>query len=146
MFRLLVDYAGRLHPLVIHFPIGLLLIGAGGEVMRLWSDRDSLGRFVRTMILLGAAGVLCAAATGWLFAYQIHRPPELRPLMFRHRWLGIATAGTSIIAAFVADRWINTPSSWLRWVRRTVICGNAILLAVTAHLGAALVWGSDFFS
>jgi len=145
MFSTLIDYAGRLHPLVIHFPIALLLVGAGGEAVRLWCDREALGRFVRTLILHGAVGVLCAAATGWLFAFQIHRPPELRPLLHWHRWLGVAAAALAILAAWASHRWLVTTNSRQRWLRRGFVWAAAALVAATAHLGALLVWGTDFF-
>jgi len=142
----LVDYAGRLHPLVIHFPIALLIVGAAGEVVRIWRDDSSVARFSAWIVLLGALSALLAAATGWLFAYQIHRPPELRPILYWHRWLGVSSVGTAFLAAWAAHQWAVTPWPRRRWLRRGAIWAAALLAAGTAHLGAALVWGTDFFS
>jgi uncharacterized membrane protein len=146
MLSAFVDYAGRLHPLVIHFPIALLVVGAVGEAVRIWRDSPSLGRFVTWVVVIGAFSAFLAAATGWLFAYQVHRPPELRPILFWHRWLGVAAIGMSLLAAWAADRWASTPQPRQRRLRRALIWMTALLIAGTAHLGAALVWGTDFFS
>ena len=146
MLHFLIDYAGRLHPLVIHFPIALLLVGAAGEAVRLWLDQESVGRFVQTTILLGAIGVLIAASTGWLFAYQVHPAAELKPLLLWHRWLGVAAISLAGLAAWAADRWAVTANPRQRWLRRGLVWAAAALGAATAHLGALLVWGTDFFS
>lgn len=146
MLSTLIDYAGRLHPLVVHFPIALLLVGAAGEIVRLRRDSEFLGRFIAWVVLLGAGAALFAAGTGWLFAYQIHRPPELRPFLAWHRWLGLLAVVVAFLAAWAAHLWVVTPVPRRRWLRRILIWSAAGLVSATAHLGALLVWGTDFFS
>ncbi len=146
MMSTLIDYAGRLHPLVIHFPIALLLVGAAGEIVRLRRDSEFLARFIAWVVLLGAGATLFAASTGWFFAYQIHRPPELRPFLAWHRWLGLLAVVVALLAARAAHLWTDTPLKRKRWLRRILIWSSAGLVATTAHLGALLVWGTDFFS
>ena len=131
---------------MIHFPIALLLVGAVGEAMRLRSGSEFLGMFVASIISVGAAAVTIAAATGWLFALQVHRPPELQGFLFWHRWLGVAAIAFAGAAAWAALRWSVTTNPRQRWLRRGLIWAAAVLVALTAHLGALLVWGTDFFS
>lgn len=145
MFSTLVDYAGRLHPLVIHFPIALLIIGAVGEVVRIRRAGEDLSRFILWVMIIGAASAVLAAMTGWLFAYQVHHPPELRPILFWHRWLGLGAAGMASAAAWAVWVWGAAGQPRRRWLRRGLVWVAAILVAGAAHLGAALVWGTDFF-
>jgi uncharacterized membrane protein len=146
MLTTLIDYGGRLHPLLVHFPIAFLLAGAAIEVARWRRDGAALGALERWAVGIGAAGAVLAAFTGWLFAYQVHRPPELRPILLWHRWLGVALAGVSILAAWAAYRWAETTSPRARWARGLLVGASGVLLVVVGHLGAALVWGTDFFA
>jgi uncharacterized membrane protein len=141
-----VDYGGRLHPLCIHFPIAFLIVGAVGECVRLrWVDQV-IGRYVAWMMIIGAAGAVSAAATGWLFGIQIHPPMEMHRYLAWHRWMGTLVSITSVGAAYCAWRLADSQHGGAIWLRRCLIWGNALLLGIAAHVGAVLVWGDDFFS
>lgn len=140
------QFLGRLHPLVLHFPITLLLLAAASELGRLFHDDVRLGRLTVCLLALGAVGAVAAATTGWIFAHEVHPEPALRAILQTHRWLGIATAILSLLAWAAAHRWSSATRPALRWIPRLVIWTTAALLVVTAHRGALLVWGADFFS
>ena len=62
-------FLGRLHPLVVHLPIGILLLLAFIELAGYWSRFPRLGGAQRTVILAcGAVASLAAAGLGWLLA------------------------------------------------------------------------------
>jgi uncharacterized membrane protein len=136
---------GRLHPLVIHFPIALILLAAALEVVRLKWDRPSLAQLVTFLLIVGAAGAALASITGWIFAVESHPRPSLAWMLSWHRWLGVATTVLAGLAAWVSRRLANAPSSGARWCLRLSVWLTAALLVVTAHLGALMVWGEDYF-
>jgi uncharacterized membrane protein len=146
MSSLLIDYAGRVHPLVVHFPIALILASACVEVLCVFRERDSLLAISRFCLFWGFVGAVIAAGSGWLFALQVHRPPELQSALFWHRWLGSATGFLSGLAWYLVTRTRGTSTPAMRWLRASIVWATAGLLAVAAHLGAALVWGLDYFS
>lgn len=136
---------GRLHPLVLHFPIALILLAAGIEVVRLGWEHPLFPKLVPFLLVAGAAGALLASGSGWVFAQESHPRPELAWMLNWHRWLGIAATVLAAGAAWVAMRLANAETAAGRWARRSAIWLTAGVLSAAAHLGALLVWGDDYF-
>ena len=61
---------GRLHPLLVHFPIGLVLAAAAVEGWRWWRRDRGLSEFTSVAMLLAALAAIGAVATGWINAWQ----------------------------------------------------------------------------
>ena len=141
-----VQLFGRLHPLVLHFPVAFLLLAAVVEVVRCFRTDPRLGRLTVFLLALGAVGALLAAGTGWIFARESHPEPELRPTLLWHRWLGVTTALLAATAWLAAHRWADDFRPGFRWIPRLITWLTAVLLTIAAHLGALLVWGADYFS
>jgi len=136
---------GRLHPLLVHFPIALILLAAAMEVVRMKQDRPALGALVVLLLTTGAAGALAASATGWFFAHEYYPPPSEQWMLERHRWLGLSTTVLAGLAAAAAYYWAGASAGKTVWIRRGMIWVTAIAVSVTAHLGALMVWGADYF-
>jgi mono/diheme cytochrome c family protein/uncharacterized membrane protein len=137
----LLTRLGRMHIVVVHFPIALLIAAAAAE---LWSARHAQQRprpEVRFCVNLGALSAATAAILGWLHArsgYGIEAPITLQ----LHRWTGTATAIYAIVTALLSEgqQRRGVRSSWFRaW-----LLVGAILVTVTGHLGGSLVHGEDF--
>lgn len=144
-----MDFAqlfGRLHPLILHFPIALILLAATVEVVRLKWDRPALAQLVPFLLVVGALGAIAASVTGWVFARESYPRPALRWMLEWHRWLGIATTVLAGFAAWIAWRFASGATARARWLRRGAVWLTALLLTVAAHLGALMVWGEDYFN
>jgi uncharacterized membrane protein len=141
----LSDYFGRLHPLIIHFPIALLLVAALLEVIGFVKPGAISPKIISLIVGIGALGALAAAFTGWIFAEHSRQPSDMRATLFWHRWLGIATAFVALGAWAIARSWGDSQHSGRAWTRRLLVVGTAMLVAVASHLGALLVWGADYF-
>jgi uncharacterized membrane protein len=131
---------GRLHPLLVHFPIGLVLTAAGAEVIATWTRRQSW-RVVAVANL--RAGALLSALTmlaGWTLASAPFI--EATPSLVWHRWTGVAAAVATVGAAVASRYLVESRRSLLLY--RGALFGAASLVALAGHLGAALVWGADF--
>ena len=134
LFERLVDWFGRLHPLVVHFPIAFfpaaLITAIAGR------RRPSFAAPVQFLVVAGAIFAPIAAGAGWLAA--MGSAPE--PILDYHRWLGVALA----LAGAALGIW-----AWRRpWEDRGagMIVALAIMtlaIAVQAFLGAGLTHGID---
>ncbi len=136
---------GRLHPLVLHFPIALIMLAAAVEAVRLKWDRPAFAQLVPFLLWVGAIGAVASSVTGWVFALESYPRPSLRWALNWHRWLGIAATVLAAGAAWVAHRHANAATPAGRWLRRSAVWLTALVLSAAAHLGALMVWGEDYF-
>lgn len=136
---------GRLHPLVLHFPIALLLVAAAVELWRLRWERPLYAQLTPFLLATGAVGALIASLTGWVFAAESAPRAEVRWMLAWHRWLGIATTVLAGVAAWIAVRNNSGTTAGARWARRLSNWTTAGLVSVAGHFGALLVWGEDHF-
>jgi uncharacterized membrane protein len=133
---------GKFHPLLVHFPIALVLAAAGGELMVMATTRQSWRAVAVANIRAGAAMGVVAAITGWLFALPLLGDGS--PSLEWHRWVGMASAAGAIAAAILSWR-LHVSSRGPVFVYRFMLFATAFLVANTGHLGGALVWGGSFF-
>ena len=132
--------AGRLHPLLVHFPIALILCGAAAELVAIATRRPvwQAIAFIQTR-----AGALCAAGAavaGWLLAGAPDIDPSAR--LEWHRGLAVLATSAALIAA--ASTLGAQPSPSRRRLYRVLLFTSAVSIGLSAHLGATLVWGAHF--
>jgi len=131
---------GRLHPLLLHFPIALVIAAALAEAIAIGPNQRRWHVVAVTNLRTAAVFAGAAAVTGWLLA-STSVVDDVQSLQW-HRWVGTTAALATIAAASMT--WSDR-SSWTgQWVYRICLWGAAALVAITGHLGARLVWGADF--
>jgi uncharacterized membrane protein len=132
---------GRLHPLLVHFPIGLVLIAAVAEVVAMTTGLWHWRAVAVANVRVGAVFGIGAAIAGWLLASS----PGLAAMssLEWHRWLG-TIAAVAVSGAALATAGAGGRSPFALWVYRITLFWAAALVAVTGHLGGLLVWGADF--
>lgn len=148
-------FLGRFHPIVIHFPIALLIVAAAIEAVRLLSSKARRPTsFGLTAVIVAAIFGVLSAASGWLNAE--HEGAEATTDLFLHRWLGVSVAVVSLVLAPMAilatirrepsdplEREQLPPSRTFAIYRYGVIVA-AFLVAFTGHLGGELVYGDGY--
>ena len=132
---------GRLHPLLVHFPIGLVLIAAMAEVVAMTTGRWDWRAMAVANVRAGAWFALGAAIAGWRLASS--PGIEATSSLEWHRWLG-TIATVAVFGAALATAGARGRSPFALWVYRMTLFWAAVLVAVTGHLGGLLVWGADF--
>lgn len=141
-----------LHPLVVHFPIALLLTAPLFIVIGALRKRGGSSFLIAALVLmsLGTTGTFVAAATGEAAGRIAERSPEINVVLEQHEELAETTriafsVLTAIFAAIVlvppmlrrgSNRLISTA---LPLVFLVLYAAGALLLANTAHNGGRLV-------
>ena len=133
-------FVGRLHPLLIHFPIALVIFAAVAESAATLTDHDRWHTVAVANLRAGAACAVMAVVAGWLLA--LAPGIETTSLLEWHRWLGTIAMGV-MLAAALATFGTDGRSSFV-WMYRIALFGGGALVAVAGHLGGLLVWGADF--
>ncbi len=129
---------GKLHLLVIHFPVAALALALLAELLAWWRG-PAWEPAVRLLVFCGTAGAVMAVATGTFFADDgsMFRRGDNRALML-HEVAGWLTLVISVAASGL----LLGGSS--RWIFRAVLLGSAALAGLTAHLGGEMAYGANW--
>ncbi|MCC6460520.1 MAG: chitobiase/beta-hexosaminidase C-terminal domain-containing protein [Saprospiraceae bacterium] len=121
----------RLHPLLVHLPIGILLLAFGLECLSRWGRRHDLQAAIRLSLAAGVLSALAAAGTGWLLGQHGGYETDL---LQRHQWLGLATAGLAVLS------WWGQGRSWYF----PAFAATIGLLVLAGHYGGSLTHGDRY--
>lgn len=133
----LLEFFGRLHPMLVHLPIGILTLVIGWTFV---FDFHKKKTFRILNFTLGAASLTAAASA--LTGFLLSKSGEYdETILSRHQWLGISVATVSFLMWFLFFRGLLTKGT-LKLFSVLVF----VLLIGTGHLGASLTHGSNYLS
>jgi uncharacterized membrane protein len=138
-----MSLAGRIHPLLVHFPIALVLLAAAAEVVAIQTRHPGWRTVAVVNVRAGAAFGILTAIAGWALASAPF--VETGALLTWHQWTGVGAVAGSTVAALAATP-SRVGSGRARLLYRTALFSAAILVSIAGHMGGALVWGPDFFA
>lgn len=141
-----VDAAGRLHPLLVHFPLALIVTALVAEGLFVARRREKYAAAARFMIQAGAWAAIAAAATGFARADSITIAPDQAPAFGVHRIAGIATPVLAFLAAGLAEGVRRSGQIWELFLYRIVLALAAAAALIAGYRGGELVYGAGFFS
>ena len=133
----LLQVSGRMHPLVLHFPLVLLFAGIVLEYLATRKDfqHDAVRNITSGVILLFA---LSAAVTA-LFGFFLYKEGTyLGPDVTLHKWLGAAVSWMALVILELKKR-------SLTWYRITLGVSAACMI-ITGHVGAEVTHGQGFLT
>jgi uncharacterized membrane protein len=128
----ITQFFGRFHPLIIHIPIGLILLVPVLELAGAAAPRAHLRATTQFVLWLATFGALAAAFDGWLLAWS---GGYRGALVTRHLWGGI---GVAILC--LATAWMRGIAARRQSEGR--LHGRAYAFLLVALLGL-LTWTSD---
>ncbi len=139
----IVEFFGHYHPAIVHFPVALIIAAALAELIGLRWRKFPAEPIAGFSLAIAAPGALVACASGWILAGMQEFTGAQAQLIFLHRWIGIATAVSALVclALWQANR--RRPRSGVRPFYLVAVFGTALLVTITGHLGATLVYGFE---
>lgn len=143
---MLLDIAaliGHLHPLLVHLPIGFLLLAILLDVLAYRKAYASFRAAVPLTLLLGFGAAAASCGTGYLQSLSGDYAPQS---LLLHQWGGFVVAGLSIFLFWIRG-WIlklSTPNA--PRIFSGLLLSLGLLLAYTGHQGGSLTHGSDYLS
>ena len=133
----------RLHPLVVHFPIGLLVFAALFELLTLKNFNSTLRPAIHLMLFAGIATAAFSVVFGLFLAAGGDYGKDLLAL---HQWIGIATFFLGTTTWFIHRKLLSQPAQSLVKYYRSLLFVSALSVSVAGHFGASLTHGSDYLS
>lgn len=142
LFFGILRFLGRLHPLVVHFPIGLLVVGLFFEVLTIKSRYNGLKEGAHWMVYLGVLSACVSSVLGLLLS---NFDEYSGTLVQTHQTMGLVTTALGLIAVFLLfmTRKGRLPN-FLAY--RIVLFLSVLSLTIAGHLGANLTHGDGFLS
>jgi len=142
----IVTFAGKFHPMLTHFPIALVISALVFSILAVVFQIQTMDQVsvysVYLAALTGVGTVILGLAAGSAANY----PTFLNEYLSWHRLLGITTSIVTILTAFAGRRYLLRFSKGTALLYRIALVTNAVLVGVTGHLGATLVFGPDHFN
>ena len=130
------NFIGKFHPVILHLPIGFLLIAFMMELRDKWTQQNQFQAAIRFTLFWGMIGAIVAAGTG--YALSLNGGYEA-DLLNNHQWLGFGVAGLSTLLYFCSR---NSPQIFYF----PLFTITVLALTVAGHLGGSLTHGIDFLS
>lgn len=134
----LVNWLGRLHTLLVHFPIAMFTGALLVELYGLWRKNREFQRAAHVMLVVGALGAVVAAVLGW-FAGGFYLSDRNQVLMV-HRWLGTAIAAFGFVLLYLAAAGRRAPEK-PRTVYWILLASMTVAIAVQGFLGGTFMHG-----
>ncbi|WP_375267856.1 DUF2231 domain-containing protein [Phenylobacterium sp.] len=137
----LVDWLGRWHPSVVHFPIALFIVAGALEAWAIVRRRPSMLETTRILVALGALGALVAVALGWMaMGWNL---AEDKPLETAHRLLGSTIAGLALVTWWANNRFLRRRGTGAGALYGGLLGLTVLAIGVNGYLGGALIHGVD---
>lgn len=130
-------FIGRFHPLLVHLPIGFLLLGIVLDVVAKRRRKEQWAEAIEFIYLLGAGSAVAAAICGWLLAIKGGYNDSS---LFWHRWLGTGIAVLSTVLYLAKAKSIISNKR----VEQGLVVSLFGLLLLTGHLGGNLTHGANY--
>ncbi|QIP14589.1 DUF1549 domain-containing protein [Spirosoma aureum] len=130
------QFLGRLHPLIVHFPVALLCIALLLEVVG-WYRRSADWRAgITALVWIGTLSSVLAAGLGLLL---VNQEAYSGATVTSHQWLGLATV-------FLAVCTVLALRSGRMQLYRGLLGGTVIGVGLAGHYGALLTHGDDYLT
>lgn len=131
------EFIGRLHPLLVHLPIGILLLAIFFEWLPARKPYKSVRRSIRFILWIGFLSTVVSGITG----YTLSQSGEYESEAVKwHQYAGIALIIFSFVYAWVRGQ------KQLRPIFKLLSIVALGLLTVTGHLGGTLTHGEGYLT
>ena len=140
----LLLFVGRFHPMIVHFPIGLILLAGILEAFAAFHRPFRVLRYSSGVVLfLGSVSAVGAAIAGYLLSLEGGYDPAL---VRTHMWLGFAVAAGAVAATVLKIRTQRRHPRSLDRVYAAVVAATVATLLLAGHVGGSLTHGAGYLT
>jgi uncharacterized membrane protein len=132
----LILFLGHFHPLLVHLPIGGLVMLGVLELAGRFPRFSHAPHDNRWLVGLATATAVVAALCGWMLSQSGEYDPEL---LQWHKWAGFSVAAGCVVT------WVLHRLNRARAYQLSLLA-TLVLVAVAGHLGGSITHGRDFLT
>lgn len=133
----MIELFGHFHPVIVHLPIGILMIALLLQYLSTKEKYKSLLQAVPIVLFWGTVTALIACITGYFLSISDDYD---KSLVNWHMWMAI---GVLITSAVLYTKEINPAVEVPKKLLSLILLA---LLMITGHLGGSLTHGSDYLT
>ena len=137
MFLSIQEFVGHLHPVLVHLPIGILLVGLLLQLLSRNPANNISPSVIRIVLLCGLVSAILSSVSGYMLSLSGDYEEDLVDL---HMWMGFAVV---LVAFFLYVKIIRQQRDRLYSV---LSVGLLLLITITGHLGGSLTHGADYLT
>jgi uncharacterized membrane protein len=135
------QFAGRLHPALVHFPVALVLVALVAEILCITRRDGRYADVARFLIVAAAWMSIPSAITGFIRADATELDAAQQQLFAVHRVAGIATPVLVFLCAGLGEGVRRSGQIWELILYRVVLVLAAASTAVAGFYGGEIVFG-----
>ncbi len=132
----LIEFFGKFHPVLVHLPIGFLLLALVFQWLCRKEKYFAILPAVKIAFLLGMISAIVSCLSGWSLSSGGEYDETT---LDYHKWMGIGVAAFSVVGYWLADK----PSSQIKNILSAL---TFVLIIITGHLGGTLTHGDGFLT
>ena len=133
----MIELIGHFHPLLVHLPIGILLIGLLLQWLSGKPAYAGIQPAIKVILLAGTITALFSCITGYFLSISDDYDQSM---INWHMWFAI---GVLVVSAILYTKEVNPNVQ----INKTVLSITLlVMLMITGHLGGSLTHGSDYLS
>jgi uncharacterized membrane protein len=139
IYATIFEFLGHFHPLLVHLPIGILLLGIGFDLLSTRSRFEYLQPVLPVIYGLGTLSAWLSCGSGYLLSLE---GDYAWNALQQHQWAGIVTACLATVTWFLAARSIGAS----QFVKGRRMAGGVLFLgiSISGHLGGSLTHGENY--
>lgn len=137
MLLFLKEFIGRLHPVLVHLPIGILLTGLFLQILSGKRKYRISPEVIKIILLTGMCSAILSCITGYMLSLTGAYDDKI---VFWHMWMGISVAVASLLLL------VRVMQGRLDLWHKLASFSLLALIVITGHLGGSLTHGADYLT
>ncbi len=134
----MIEFIGRLHPALVHFPIGIFILLIIVEFASFHPKRNMWSTAIVPMYIIGILFSTLSLLTGFLLSQE---GDHNSPAVDLHKWIAIATTLLFLIYIVFRRHFIQIKS-----VHIVTLIILFLSITTTGHFGGSLTHGDDYLN
>jgi len=132
----------HLHPMIVHFPIALLIVGFLAEVVGVFLKKEFFSQAAFSLLILGTLGAVTAYITGNIAGDGVAEAGQLKNALEVHEDAATLALWLSVVAALtrIALVYFKKYSGNLKYVSFVLFLLAVMAVARTGFYGGELVY------